>query len=38
LGDFALIVTLSDNASTIARVRHMVKTIRNEVLEALDIA
>ncbi len=38
LGDFALMVTLSDNASTIGRVRHMVKTSRNEILEALDIA
>src|SRR5438067_13493265 len=38
LGDFALMVTLSDNASTIARVRHLVKTSRGEILEALDIA
>jgi len=38
LGDFALMVTLSDNASTIGRVRQMVKTSRNEILEALDIA
>ncbi len=38
LGDFALMVTLSDNASSIGRVRHMVKTSRNEILEALDIA
>ena len=38
LGDFALMVTLSDNASNIARVRHMVKTSRSEILEALDIA
>ena len=38
LGDFALMVTLSDNASNIARVRHLVKTSRNEILEALDIA
>jgi uncharacterized protein len=38
LGDFALVVTLSDNASSIGRVRHMVKTSRNEILEALDIA
>src|SRR5256884_272555 len=38
LGDFALMVTLSDNASSIGRVRHLVKTIRNEILEALDIA
>ena len=38
LGDFALMVTLSDNAANIGRVRHMVKTIRTEVLEALDIA
>jgi predicted regulator of Ras-like GTPase activity (Roadblock/LC7/MglB family) len=38
LGDFALLVTLSDNASNIARVRHLIKTSRNEILEALDIA
>jgi predicted regulator of Ras-like GTPase activity (Roadblock/LC7/MglB family) len=38
LGDFALVVTLSDNASSLGRVRHMVKTSRNEILEALDIA
>jgi uncharacterized protein len=38
LGDFALMVTLSDNASSIGRVRHMVKVSRNEILEALDIA
>jgi hypothetical protein len=38
LGDFALMVTLSDNASTIGRVRHLVKASRNEILEALDIA
>jgi predicted regulator of Ras-like GTPase activity (Roadblock/LC7/MglB family) len=38
LGDFALMVTLSDNASTITRVRHLVKTSRGEILEALDIA
>jgi len=38
LGDFALLVTLSENASNIARVRHLVKTSRNEILEALDIA
>ncbi len=38
LGDFALIVTLFDNASSIGRVRHMVKTTRNEILEALDVA
>src|SRR3989441_12751802 len=38
LGDFALMVTLSDNASSIGRVRHMVKASRNEILEALDIA
>ena len=38
LGDFALMVTLSDNASSIARVRHLIKTSRNEILEALDIA
>jgi predicted regulator of Ras-like GTPase activity (Roadblock/LC7/MglB family) len=38
LGDFALMVTLSDNASNIGRVRHLVKTSRSEILEALDIA
>ncbi|TMC61211.1 MAG: roadblock/LC7 domain-containing protein [Chloroflexota bacterium] len=38
LGDFALLVTLSENASNIARVRHLAKTSRNEILEALDIA
>jgi len=38
LGDFALVVTISDNASTITRVRHLVKTSRGEILEALDIA
>lgn len=38
LGDFALIVTLLENASNIGRVRHLVKTSRNEILEALDIA
>src|SRR5216684_2561532 len=38
LGDYALVVTLFDNASSIGRVRHMVKTSRNEILEALDIA
>src|SRR5260370_34461280 len=38
LGDYALVVTLFDNASSIGRVRHMVKTTRNEILEALDIA
>ena len=38
LGDFALMVTLSDNASSIGRVRHMVKTSRNEIHEALVIA
>src|SRR5437660_12923742 len=38
LGDFALMVTLSENASTIARVRHLVKASRVEILEALDIA
>src|SRR2546430_11218774 len=37
-GDFALMVTLSDNASNIGRVRHLVKASRNEILEALDIA
>ncbi|QBD78483.1 roadblock/LC7 domain-containing protein [Ktedonosporobacter rubrisoli] len=38
LGDFALIVTLLENASNISRVRHMVRASRNEILEALDIA
>src|SRR5258708_37716509 len=38
LGDFALVVTLFDNASSIGRVRHMVKASRSEILEALDIA
>ena len=38
LGDFALMVTLSDNASNIGRVRHLVKSSRSEILEALDIA
>jgi predicted regulator of Ras-like GTPase activity (Roadblock/LC7/MglB family) len=38
LGDFALLVTISDNASTLGRVRHLVKASRNEILEALDIA
>ncbi len=38
LGDFALMVTLSENASSISRVRHLIKTSRNEILEALDIA
>ncbi|HZS76915.1 MAG TPA: roadblock/LC7 domain-containing protein [Ktedonobacteraceae bacterium] len=38
LGDYALMVTLFDNAASIGRVRHMVKTSRNEILEALDIA
>src|SRR6266513_5819842 len=37
LGDFALLVTLSENASNIARVRHLAKTSRSEILEALDI-
>jgi predicted regulator of Ras-like GTPase activity (Roadblock/LC7/MglB family) len=38
LGDFALVVTIFDNASNIGRVRHMVKASRSEILEALDIA
>jgi predicted regulator of Ras-like GTPase activity (Roadblock/LC7/MglB family) len=38
LGDFALMVTLLDNASNIGRVRHLLKTSRSEILEALDIA
>src|ERR1700687_501151 len=33
LGDFALVVTLFDNASSIGRVRHMVKACRNEILQ-----
>jgi uncharacterized protein len=37
LGDFALVITLFDNAASIGRVRHMVKASRNEILEALDI-
>ena len=38
LGDFALVVTLFDNASSIGRIRHLVKASRNEILDALDIA
>src|ERR1700688_2550254 len=38
MGDFALMVTLSDNASNLGRVRHLVKASRSEILEALDIA
>jgi predicted regulator of Ras-like GTPase activity (Roadblock/LC7/MglB family) len=38
LGDFALIITLSDTASNIGRIRHLIKTSRNNILEALDIA
>jgi predicted regulator of Ras-like GTPase activity (Roadblock/LC7/MglB family) len=38
LGEFALMITLSDNASNIGRVRHLVKASRGEILEALDIA
>jgi hypothetical protein len=38
LGDYALVVTLFDNAASIANVRRMVKASRNEILEALDIA
>src|SRR5579883_309868 len=38
LGDFALVVTLSENASNIGRIRHLVKASRNEIVEALDIA
>ncbi len=38
LGDFALVVTLSENASNIGRIRHLVKTSRTEILETLDIA
>jgi uncharacterized protein len=37
MGDFALMVTMFDNATSIGRVRHMVKTSRIEILEALDI-
>lgn len=37
LGDYALVVTMFDNAASIGRVRHMVKTSRSEILEALDI-
>lgn len=37
LGEFALMVTMFDNAASIGRVRHMVKTSRTEILEALDI-
>ena len=37
MGDFALMVTLFDNAASIGRVRHLTKTSRNEILEALDI-
>src|SRR5437588_12997185 len=37
MGDFALMVTLFDNAASIGRVRHMVKTTRTEILDALDI-
>jgi uncharacterized protein len=38
LGDFALVVTLFDNAGCISRIRHLIKSSRNEILEALDIA
>jgi predicted regulator of Ras-like GTPase activity (Roadblock/LC7/MglB family) len=38
LGDFALVVTLFDSAASIGRVRHMLKTSRSEILEALDIS
>ncbi|MBA2678596.1 MAG: roadblock/LC7 domain-containing protein [Ktedonobacteraceae bacterium] len=38
LGDFALVVTLSENASNISRIRQLVKASRSEILEALDIA
>ncbi|SRR5713101_8098776 len=37
MGDYALMVTMFDNAASIGRVRHMVKTSRTEILEALDI-
>jgi predicted regulator of Ras-like GTPase activity (Roadblock/LC7/MglB family) len=37
MGDFALMVTLFDNASNIGRVRHMAKTARSEILDALDV-
>ena len=38
LGDYALVITLFDNAASIGRVRHMLKTSRSEILEALDIS
>ena len=38
LGEYALVVTLFDNAASIGRVRHMVKSSRSEILEALDIS
>ena len=38
LGDYALVVTLFDSAASIGRVRHMLKTSRGEILEALDIS
>ena len=38
LCELALFVTISDNESSFGRVRHIVKTRRNEILEALDIA
>jgi hypothetical protein len=38
LGEFALVVTVFDTAASIGRVRHMVKSSRSEILEALDIA
>lgn len=38
LGDFALIVTLFDTAASIGRVRHQVKTSRDEILATLDLA
>ena|SRR5437660_3203126 len=38
LGDFALVVTLFDSASSLGRIRHTVKASRGEILEVLDIA
>ncbi|HEV2580563.1 MAG TPA: roadblock/LC7 domain-containing protein [Ktedonobacteraceae bacterium] len=37
MGDFAVMVTLFDNAASIGRVRHMVKTTRTDILDALDM-
>ena len=38
MGDFALMVTLFDSAASIGRVRHLAKSSRTEILEALDIS